>query len=207
MVQDRPACHRGLTGDAAAALKTVAELDEGDRDLQRLVQELLGHLRNVLVWKYAPELADSFDLTASQLDGLKAQAALADAEKLLRVLEILTEAANQARFALSRRTVVEVALLKATRAATVVSIDELIQQIQAGPAADVPADPPAAARASASRPPGRQEVAHLKSRWPALLGTIAETAQLAAPYLKRPSPSGRRRSCRAGLLIRSSANT
>ncbi|HQN79524.1 MAG TPA: DNA polymerase III subunit gamma/tau [Kiritimatiellia bacterium] len=177
-----------LTGDAAAALKTVAELDEGGRDLQRLVQELLGHLRNVLVWKYAPELADSFDLTASQLDGLKAQAALADAEKLLRVLEILTEAANQARFALSRRTVVEVALLKATRAATVVSIDELIQQIQAGPAADVPADPPAAARASASRPPGRQEVAHLKSRWPALLGTIAETAQLAAPYLKEAEP-------------------
>ena len=119
-----------LKGDAAAALKTVAELDEGGRDLQRLVQELLGHFRNVLVWKHAPELADSFDLTAAQLDGLKAQAALADGEKLLRVVEILTEAANQARFALSRRTVVEVALLKAARAATVVSLDELIAQIQ-----------------------------------------------------------------------------
>ncbi|MGD9613265.1 MAG: DNA polymerase III subunit gamma/tau [Kiritimatiellia bacterium] len=187
-----------LQGDSAAALKIVAELDEGGRDLQRLVQELLGHFRNVLVWTHAPELAGSFDLTEAQLDGLKAQAALADGEKLLRVVEILTEAANQARFALSRRTVVEVALLKAARAATVVSLDELIAQIQAGPA-DGGAPSPAAvayappARAAAAPPvpgkhPGHDEAAHLKSRWPALLGVIAETAQLAAPYLKEAEP-------------------
>ena len=188
-----------LAGDAAAALKIVAELDEGGRDLQRLVQELLGHFRNVLVWKHAPELADSFDLTEAQLEGLKKQAALADGEKLLRVVEILTEAANQARFALSRRTVVEVALLKAARAATVVSLDELIAQIQASPA-DGGAPAPSAvassapARAAAPPPPahgkhpGHDEAAHLKSRWPALLGVIAETAQLAAPYLKEAEP-------------------
>ncbi len=188
-----------LKGDSAAALKTVAELDEGGRDLQRLVQELLGHFRNVLVWKHAPELADSFDLTEAQLDGLKAQAALADGEKLLRVVEILTEAANQARFALSRRTVVEVALLKAARAATVVSLDELIAQIQSSPAdGGAPAPSavahPAPAHAAAppfaghGKHPGKDEAAHLKSRWPALLGMIAETAQLAAPYLKEAEP-------------------
>ena len=187
-----------LKGDAAAALKTVAELDEGGRDLQRLVQELLGHFRNVLVWKHAPELADSFDLTAAQLDGLKTQAALADGEKLLRVVEILTEAANQARFALSRRTVVEVALLKAARAATVVSLDELIAQIQASPADGGAPAPSAVAHpvpARSAPPPEvpakpglRDEAAHLKNRWPALLGVIAETAQLAAPYLKEAEP-------------------
>ena len=188
-----------LKGDSAAALKVVAELDEGGRDLQRLVQELLGHFRNVLVWKHAPELADSFDLTGAQLDGLKAQAALADGEKLLRVVEVLTEAANQARFALSRRTVVEVALLKAARAATVVSLDELIAQIQSSSAGgDAPASPAvshsAPARAAVLPPPahghrpGHDEAAHLKTRWPALLGVIAETAQLAAPYLKEAEP-------------------
>ena len=188
-----------LQGNAAAALKIVAELDEGGRDLQRLVQELLGHFRNVLVWTHAPELADSFDLTEAQLAGLKTQAALADGEKLLRVVDVLTEAANQARFALSRRTVVEMALLKAARAATVVSLDELIAQIQASPA-DGGAPAPSAgtyvppARAAAPPPPvhgkrpAHDEAAHLKSRWPALLGVIAETAQLAAPYLKEAEP-------------------
>ena len=188
-----------LKGDSAAALKIVAELDEGGRDLQRLVQELLGHFRNVLVWKHAPELADSFDLTSAQLDGLKAQAALADGEKLLRVVEILTEAASQARFALSRRTVVEVALLKAARAATVVSLDELIAQIQNGSAdEDAPASsavsPSSPARAAALPPPAskghspKDELAHLKSRWPSLLAVIGETAQLAAPLLKEAEP-------------------
>ena len=188
-----------LRGDAAAALKTVAELDEGGRDLQRLVQELLGHFRNILVWKHAPKLAGSFDLTAAQMDGLKAQAALADGEKLLRVVEILTEAANQARFALSRRTVVEVALLKAARAATVVSLDELIAQIQASPA-DGGAPAPSAethsspARTAAVPPPAsrghspKDELAHLKNRWHSLLAVIGESAQLAAPYLKEAEP-------------------
>ena len=189
-----------LQGDAAATLKIVAELDEGGRDLQRLVQELLGHFRNVLVWKHAPELADSFDLTSAQLDGLKAHAALADGEKLLRVVEILTEAANQARFALSRRTVVEVALLKASRAATMVSLDELIAQIQNGSAGDdAPASPAATpsspARAAAPPPapsskvhPPKDELTQLKNRWSSLLGVIAETAQLAAPLLKEAEP-------------------
>lgn len=187
-----------LKGDAAAALKTVAELDAAGRDLQRLVQELLGHFRNILVWKHAPELADSFDLTATQLEGLKAQAALADGEKLLRVVEILTAAADQARFALSRRTAVEVALLKAARAATVVSLDELIAQIQASPAdggAPAPSavSPSVPAHAAAPPPPhrkpaGHDEAAHLKNRWSSLLGVVAETAQLAAPYLKEAEP-------------------
>ena len=188
-----------LRGDSAGALKIVAELDEGGRDLQRLVQELLGNFRNVLVWKHAPELADSFDLTAAQMEGLKAQAALADGEKLLRVVEILTEAAGAARFALSRRTVVEVALLKAARAATVVSLDELIAQIQDHSAGGVASAAPAVehtppARAAAPPPaapagrPGKDELGHLKSRWPALLEAIGETAQLAAPYLKEAEP-------------------
>jgi len=190
-----------LKGDAESALKIVAELDEGGRDLQRLVQELLGHFRNILVWTHAPELASSFDLTEAQLEGLQKQAALSDGEKLLRVVEILTEAASQARFALSRRTVVEVALLKAARAASVVSLDELIQQIKAGSAGDdasassagtstpparVAESPPASPK-EMQRPQG-DELARLRIRWPALLGVIGEAAQLAAPYIKEAEP-------------------
>ena len=184
-----------LKGDVAEALKTVSELDEGGRDLQRLVQELLGHFRNLLVWTHAPDLANTFDLTEAQLEGLKTQAALADGEKLLRVVEILTEAANQSRFALSRRTVVEVALLKAARAASVVSLDELIARIEAGsadggapaPSAVKPSSP---ARVAEAPPPADHsgDVARLKQGWAAVLERVAETAQLAAPYLKEAEP-------------------
>lgn len=119
-----------IKGDAPALLTAIACQYEAGRDLQRLLQELLGHFRNMLVLKHAPELGASFDLAASQLEELRKQAEEADGEKLLRIVGILTAAANQARFALSRRTVLEVALLKAARAATVVGIDEIIARLQ-----------------------------------------------------------------------------
>lgn len=199
-----------LEGDAAAILQTVIELDEAGRDLQRLVQELLGHFRNLLVWRHAPDLAATFDLTEAQLEDLKAQAKLADSEKLLRVVEILTEAANQARFALSRRTVVEVALIKAARAASVVSLDELIARVEAcageggspppAPAprpvraeaprmAEAPAAPPVKPAPAAPADAG-DELARLQARWEAVQARVGETAQLAAPYLKEVEPVG-----------------
>ncbi|MDR0993577.1 MAG: DNA polymerase III subunit gamma/tau [Verrucomicrobiota bacterium] len=200
-----------LQGDAAAVLEMVAELDESGRDLQRLVQELLAHFRNLLVWKHAPGLAETFDLTSAQLDGLKAQAQLADGEKLLRVVEILTDAANQARFALSRRTVVEVALLKAVRAASVVSLDELIARLQEGAAGGDAPTSPAAMHPSSAQQVAEPTAVHapkrklkkmakaavlgsesalsvLQQRWPAVLAAMAEAAQMAAPYLKEARP-------------------
>ena len=189
-----------LQGQMGDVLATIAELDNNGRDLQRLVQDLLGHFRNLLVWKHAPQLGQSLDLTEAQRDELQQQANLADGEKLLRVVEILTAAANQVRFALSSRTVVEVALLKASRAATVVSLDELIAQLQNSPSADGGASAPSAVPPPAPMPvpqpptppagkrAPKDETTYLKTRWRSLLGVVAETAQLAAPYLKEAAP-------------------
>ena len=164
-----------LKGDAPAVLQEIGRQDEAGRDLQRLLQELLGHFRNLLVCAYAPEMAGTFDMTPAQLETLKAQAALGDGEKLLRVVEILAAAANQARFALSRRTVLEVALLKAARAASVVSLDELIARIQ-----DLPAEedaPAASAVASAPKPA------------PAAPAAVKET--IAPPPPPAPAPAAK----------------
>jgi DNA polymerase-3 subunit gamma/tau len=154
-----------ITGDAGTALETIGRMDGEGRDLQRVLQELLGHFRTLLLFRYAPGLAAGFDLTETQLAAVKELAGQTDGEKLLRVVELLTEAANQARFSLSVRTVVEVALIRASRAAQVVGIDELIQDVKemrAGLAAGggvapaaVPAAPvaPVAAYAPPAVPP------------------------------------------------------
>lgn len=153
-----------LKGDAPAVLQEIGRQDDAGRDLQRLLQELLSHFRNLLVCAYAPEMAGTFDMTPAQLDTLKAQAALGDGEKLLRVVEILAAAANQARFALSRRTVLEVALLKAARAASVVSLDELIARIQDLPAEE---DAPAASAVAPAPKPAPAAPAAVKQPVPA----------------------------------------
>ena len=119
-----------LKGDAPKLLEGVKRMDERGRDFGRVLQDLQGHFRNLLVLKHAPGLAGEFDVTTAQLETLKAQAAMADGEKLLRVMDVLTETANQARLSLSPRTVVEVGLMKAARAATAASLEEVIRMVR-----------------------------------------------------------------------------
>ena len=174
-----------LKGDAPAVLQEIGRQDDAGRDLQRLLQELLSHFRNLLVCAYAPEMAGTFDMTPAQLDTLKAQAALGDGEKLLRVVEILAAAANQARFALSRRTVLEVALLKAARAASVVSLDELIARIQNLPAEE---DAPAASAVAPAPKPAPAAPAAVKQPVPAPAPAPAPTPAPPPPPPPTPKP-------------------
>ncbi|MBP5788307.1 MAG: DNA polymerase III subunit gamma/tau, partial [Kiritimatiellae bacterium] len=120
-----------LGNDARTILGILGELDDGGRDLQQVLKALTGHFRDVLLWMHAPELAGGGDAMESQSAVLKEQAAGTDAEKVLRIMDILTEAEGQMRFALSRRTVMEVALLKAGRAAATGSLDELVARLEA----------------------------------------------------------------------------
>ena len=177
-----------LKGDAPAVLQEIGRQDDAGRDLQRLLQELLSHFRNLLVCAYAPEMAGTFDMTPAQLDTLKAQAALGDGEKLLRVVEILAAAANQARFALSRRTVLEVALLKAARAASVVSLDELIARIQDLPAEE---DAPAASAVAPSPKPAPAAPAAVKTPAPAPAPAPAPKPAPPPPPPPAPKPPPR----------------
>ena len=120
-----------LRNEPAPILEAVASFDAGGRDLLQILRELLAHFRNLLVFLNAPALADTFDLTAAQLDILKAQASATDTERVLRIMDALSSASDALRFSLSRRTIFETALLKAARAASYVSLDELLARVEA----------------------------------------------------------------------------
>jgi DNA polymerase-3 subunit gamma/tau len=148
-----------LGNDARTILGILGELDDGGRDLQQVLKALTGHFRDVLLWMHAPELAGGGDATESQSAVLKEQAAGTDAEKVLRIMDILTEAEGQMRFALSRRTVMEVALLKAGRAAATVSLDELVARLEAMEGGAAVAGGGVVAGSSAGEPPAVRPVA------------------------------------------------
>ncbi len=142
-----------LQGEMGAMLQLVNAFDSAGKDLRRLVVELLGHVRNLLVYETigASAAAAALDATPEQLRVLQAQAALADPSRLLRVAEQLVAAEESLRHTLSVRTRLEIALVRCSRAATVVTIDEIVRQLnalrQAGPPAAV------AAAAAAPRAP------------------------------------------------------
>ncbi len=118
-----------LDGNISVLIERIAELDSAGKDMQRMVIELMECFRNVLICMYAPDAAETLDITGRQREALLALASSSDPARILRILEILAETENRLRYAISRRTLVETALIRCARAATVVSIEDLLKQI------------------------------------------------------------------------------
>lgn len=118
-----------LDGDVAGTIRLAAGMDEQGKDLQRLVVELIGQFRNLLIALHAPDAVENMDLTEAQAAALCERAQGVSAGRILRVVDLLTDLDSRMRQALSRRTLLETALIRCARAASMVTIDELIRQV------------------------------------------------------------------------------
>ncbi len=120
-----------LSGDMAGGLRIIDNLDQSGKDLRRLVVEMLEHFRNLIVRQQLGEEAGSIlDVTPEQLKALDNEAKLADTARVLRIAEHFADLEGRIRYALSRRTIFETVFLRCCRAATTVSLDQVIKLLQ-----------------------------------------------------------------------------
>ncbi len=184
-----------LKGDMVAGLRIIDDLDRKGKDLRRLAVELMEHFRNLLVRQQLGEdAAQALDVTPEQLSALDAQAKLADSARLLRITEHLADLESRMRTALSRRTIFETVFLRCCRAATVVSLDQVIRQLAAlkeedggtgtATAALAPSRVPDGAAPSQARPSTRFLAAPGPSRVPDGTGS----SQMKPPARSAPPP-------------------
>ena len=91
--------------------ETLAVLDEqseGGKDLLRLLSELIGHLRNLLVFKVNP--ASTQNETPGSLAGVfEAQSALISTERLLELIDGFAAAENRMKWAPNKKLHFEIA--------------------------------------------------------------------------------------------------
>jgi len=120
-----------LEGDVPRIIRIIADLDQTGKDMQRLMIELLEHFRNVLICLHAETTSDVLDLTTVQVESLRKQADKTSTGRLLHIVQILTETESRLRYALSRRTLVETALIRCARAAKVASLEEILKELNA----------------------------------------------------------------------------
>jgi DNA polymerase III subunit gamma/tau len=118
-----------LEGQAEAALREFNELARSGKDLGRLVTDLLGHLRNLLIYQISRGDMNLLEVSEAEADALKEQSALADSGALTRVMDILTDCETRLRDAASKKILIEVALLKAIQARQAVPIDSVLKRI------------------------------------------------------------------------------
>lgn len=120
-----------LSGEVGELISIIGDLDRDGKDLMRLALELMDHYRNLLVCLNVDDPGSGMELTPKQISTLKKHAKLTNTSRLLRITEILTEAESRMRYTLSRRTLLETSLIRCAKAATVVSLDEILKKINA----------------------------------------------------------------------------
>jgi DNA polymerase III subunit gamma/tau len=145
--------------DPKGVLLSVENMARSGRDPAQFARDLLGHLRHLLVTQTVGEVPNTFVVTATDAERLKAQADAVGAATLVRTIDELAAALTAVREGDDARMAVEIALLKAARPDLDPSSEGLLRRIErleqgtgaAGPAGPVAAgDPPPPAVAEAS---------------------------------------------------------
>lgn len=120
-----------LEGDIRRLLRITGDLDNAGKDLQRLLVELISYFRNLLVCLHVDHPAQDLNLPDDQVAIYRQQAGKSNTGRLLRVVTMLSDAEDRMRYALSRRVLLETVLIRSARAATVVTLEEILEKIQA----------------------------------------------------------------------------
>jgi DNA polymerase-3 subunit gamma/tau len=138
-----------LAGEIQIALTLLNELAQNGKDLGRLLSDLLGHFRNLLIFQVSRGDLNLLEVSEAEAATLKEQSALANTESLTRILEVLADSELRLRDATSKKILLEVAMLKAIEARSAVSLDSILKQLNQLRGHGGTGGPPAASPSSA----------------------------------------------------------
>ncbi len=106
------------TGDAAAAIRVVADLVDQGHDLRAYCSDLVEHVRNLLVAVVVPSpdrLPALMDLAEDEVQRIAAEAKRLSAEQATELFRVFSQAEDGLRLTAHPRFVLEVAAVRASR--------------------------------------------------------------------------------------------
>ncbi len=140
--------------DASAVLLTLEELIALGKDVRQLLLELAQHGRSLMIYKAAPEVA-GLDTHGGDRAILADQSARFSHDELVRMIQLLQNAANEAKWAVEPRITAEIALLAVCRRggeADLAALAERVAALEAALAGGGAARPARPASAPAPQP-------------------------------------------------------
>ncbi|MDT8903005.1 DNA polymerase III subunit gamma/tau [Anaeroselena agilis] len=116
--------------DASAVLLTLEELISLGKDIRQLLLELAQHARSLMLYKAAPEVAD-LGTYGEDRAVIAAQSALFSHDELVRMIQLLQNAANEAKWTAEPRITAEIALLAVCRRGGESDLAALVERVVA----------------------------------------------------------------------------
>jgi DNA polymerase III subunit gamma/tau len=117
-------------GDAKGMFEIVNRLVQEGQDLRHVTSETLGHFRDLMLAKSAPDQAGVLDVSDDEAERLRAQAAKFSQAELARVIGLLLAAQTDMRWTTSPRLTLELALVRATIPETDAQPHALVSRIE-----------------------------------------------------------------------------
>ena len=171
-------CDLVIDHDTAGALTFVEQLSEQGQDIGRLVNDLLQHLRHLLLVQHLGAVPDTLPATDETREKLLAQANQLPEAGVLRLCDLLAVAVDDMRQGGDPRLPLELALVKVTRPGADLSQEslayrlELLEQRGHVAASRVESGPVHAGESARARRPSRHDVADASDSAPG--GTVPE---------------------------------
>ena len=98
--------------NAVGCLELVEEMMVSGRDLTQFINEFIWYLRNLLLVGSSEQGSELVDVSSEQLVNLQEESRILPQETLIRYIRILSDLSNQIRYAVQKRILIEVALIK-----------------------------------------------------------------------------------------------
>jgi DNA polymerase-3 subunit gamma/tau len=142
-----------LRAETAEAVQLLHEQCETGKEMMRLMADLISYLRDLLVYKVKPD-ALSDDVDSDLQKSLAAQAELVETERLLELIDQFAETEGRMKWAPNKKLHFEVAVIKAIQSLNQVTLNEVIENLNAlrdgkAPSAAASVSPARAARPAA----------------------------------------------------------
>lgn len=118
-------------------LHLVHELSEAGRDMGQLLSEIMGAVRELLISKVAPQEA-SLSLPDEWRDTLNQLLARTPADKIVRLMEVLSSTEEHMRWSTNKRLHLEMGLIQAVHSLAEANISDIIRALSGAPLPETP---------------------------------------------------------------------
>ena len=119
-----------LRSATTGAVQLLQEQSEAGKDMMKLMSDLIAYLRDLLVFKVKPDaLSEDVDLDLQK--SLAEQAKLLETDRLLELIDQFAEAETRMKWAPNKKLHFEVALIKAIQSLSQVTLNEVIENLNA----------------------------------------------------------------------------
>ena len=119
-----------LSQDTAGAVKTLEEIILQGKEMGQFVTDFIWYLRNLLLIGSSEHPEEAVDVSAENLEKMKEESAMIDAETLMRYIRIFSELSNQIKYASQKRVLVEIALIKLCQPVMETNLDSLYDRVR-----------------------------------------------------------------------------